>query len=153
MLKPSGGSAQSVDESIKEEKEVRILRTDAENAPATFSAEQQEALKLFKAKIEAAKLTCKELESGLFQLDDRMLLRFLIARDFKVDKAFDMLKAHFAWRDEVMPMSLGEKELPATFNCGVLRYVGPSKFGTSTNISLSSFFEVRAPPCQRDARA
>ena len=74
-------------------------------------------------------------------------------RDFKVDKAFDMLKAHFAWREEVMPMSLGEKDLPSTFNCGVLRYIGESKFGTSTNISLSSFFEVRVPPCQREAQS
>ena len=96
--------------------------------------------------IEAAKLTCKERESGLFVLNDRMLLRFLIVRDFKVDKAFAMLKAHFAWRDEVMPASLSEEELPVTFNCGVLRCVGESKFGIWTNCILTPFFEVGVPP-------
>ncbi len=134
------------EDSMKEEKEVKILRTDADKPLESFSPEQREALKQFAAKIAAEKLTCKERESGLFVLDDRMMLRFLIARDFKVEKAFDMLKAHFAWRDEIMPMSLGEKDLPATFNCGVLRYIGESKFGTSTNVSITSFFEVSAAP-------
>jgi len=91
----------------------------------------------FKAKIKD--LTCKEIESGNLTLDDKYIMRFLIARDFDLKKAFKMFETHLAWRDEMMPSQITSEDLPNVFNTGIYRLLGKTKTGVNVVLSQSKY--------------
>mmetsp|Transcript_11742 Transcript_11742/g.19145 ORF Transcript_11742/g.19145 Transcript_11742/m.19145 type:complete len:298 (-) Transcript_11742:77-970(-) len=142
-VKRTDSVSQEAGSSVKdlEIKDKNLLWTDADKEIGALQSHEQEAFKVFKEKCLEEKWTCKELEQGLgnFKLDDQYLLRFLIARDYNVDKAADFLKKHLEWRDEMMPSQITKEDLPNLYNQGVYRYLCKSKQGCNVVLSQSVF--------------
>lgn len=67
-------------------------KTDATGYPGNLTPEQEDALALFKERLKDAKYVDR--------VDDPNLLRFLRARKFDVEKAFQMFADCEKWRDE-----------------------------------------------------
>jgi len=70
-----------------------------------LSADQEEALRLVRNAVQFdsyPELSLKEDERA-FTLDDRMLLRFLRAQNFKVSKAVEQVRDHMAFRKKWRP--------------------------------------------------
>lgn len=124
---------------------IGFLWTDADHPLDKLTDEQNAALVEFKATIQGdpEKWTCKEIREniGTFRLDDRMLLRFLIARDLDQAKAGKMLSTHLAWREERVPGALGPDDMPNAYGSGNLRYIGKTKQGVNVMLSDASRFE------------
>lgn len=74
--------------------------------------------------------TCWEIENKTgFELCDQILLRFLRARKFNVDKAAKLLRSHLEWRDEWKPTTLTLEDIPNGYKMGMLRFWEPSARG------------------------
>ncbi|CAK9022931.1 Phosphatidylinositol/phosphatidylcholine transfer protein SFH1 (Phosphatidylinositol transfer protein 1) (AtPITP1) (Protein CAN OF WORMS1) (Protein SEC FOURTEEN HOMOLOGS 1) (AtSFH1) (Protein SHORT ROOT HAIR 1) [Durusdinium trenchii] len=107
--------------------------------------EELSLAKELRAKLKDAGVVSKEEEmgSGTFKLaDDNTLVRFLRARDLKVEKAFKMLKAAVEWRNKMMPSLIKMEDLaPALRDSGLYRYVGRNKAGYDVMLSQSTIFD------------
>jgi len=67
--------------------------------------------------------------TSTFELDDSMLMRFLVAANFKEEKSLHGLQKHLEWSDLFRPSSITPKDLPKTFSSGALKILGQTAAG------------------------
>jgi len=69
--------------------------------------------------------------AGTFKLDDRMILRFLRAKDFKVTKAIDMIKDHLEFRNQWRPHEIKatDPDIAAFNKCGIWEVIAETNDG------------------------
>mmetsp|Transcript_11381 Transcript_11381/g.13038 ORF Transcript_11381/g.13038 Transcript_11381/m.13038 type:complete len:268 (+) Transcript_11381:122-925(+) len=115
----------------------------------SLSEEQKASLVAFKELIKGSNVSCKELTdealSGRFKLNDAMLLRFLVARQFEVPKSMSLLQKHLEWRNTVVPTGItGAQIQTKLFNSGAYRLMGTTKEGYSVILSQTKLFDPYA---------
>lgn len=83
----------------------------------TLTPPQAAALSALRQRVLAAKLNIDPHRCLPAESQNHFLLRFLRARQFSVDKAWDMLSADIAWREEYGVLALRDRSMAAVVQC------------------------------------
>lgn len=85
----------------------------------TLTSTQLSALAALRQRVVAEKLAIDPHRCVPAESETHLLLRFLRARQFSVDKAWDMLAADIAWREEYGVLALRDLSMAAVVQCDV----------------------------------
>ena len=98
-----------------------------------LSESQEEALRLVRNAVDAEHYPELDLspEQRTFKLDDRMLLRFLRAQNFKVSKAIEQVKDHIRFRNQWRPHEIKatDPDIAAFIDAGIWEIVAETNDG------------------------